>query len=65
MHANIGGTACIVAFQAHDWLKMAVQTMDFLLEIILASNSTYYAVVGNSYSDIQSIKANESMPTEY
>ena len=29
MHAHVGGTACIVAFQAHDGLKMAVQIMDF------------------------------------
>ena len=28
MHAHVGGAACIIAFQARDWLKMAVQMMD-------------------------------------
>ena len=26
---------CTVGFQAHDWLKMAIQTMDFFLKMVV------------------------------
>ena len=42
---------CIVGFQAHDWLKMAIQTMDFLLKMmVLVENAGL--LVENGVSNI-------------
>ena len=44
---------CIVDFQAHDWLKMAVQMVDFLLKmVVLVENGSLLVENGVTWGQL-------------